>query len=174
MSDGSGAPLVRTGNDHCTPQPVLDVLYGYDFISLDPCSNPWSRVGAIRSLSAHRGEDGLLTSWSLFAGGVGFVFANPPYGRGLIKPWVAKCIDEAITHELESILLVPADPTTSWARLARTFCSAWGPWASRIAFDGAGGAGAKQPSALYHFGPNKHRFAHHFEEHLAFVQVMPR
>jgi hypothetical protein len=31
----------------------------------------------------------------------------------------------------------------------------------------------KGPSALYHFGPNRFRFAHHFEEHLAFVEVMP-
>jgi hypothetical protein len=100
----------------------------------------------------------------------GIVFVNPPYSNGAILPWVVKAAEEAI-NGVETLMLVPCSPETRWARAARAECSAWGPWAKRIAFEGAGGAGMKGPSALYHFGPNRFRFAHHFEASLAFVEV---
>jgi hypothetical protein len=172
---GEVGPL-RTKQCHNTPESVLEIIRAYAPIGLDPCSNPWSTVGALCSISKHSGGDGLTAKWEQVIDGDWFespiVFCNPPYAD--IRPWVAKAIDEAIAGSVETIMLVPADPTPAWARLARTFCSAWGPWAKRIAFVGAGGTGAKQPSALYHFGPNRFRFAHHFEDHLAFVEVMPR
>lgn len=174
------AEAVRTKNDHCTPEPVLAIVRAYAPIGLDPTSNPWSTVGARVELSKHRGEDGLAAPWLALLAGVHdgegedpIAWVQPPYAVGQILPWVHKAADEA-RHGVESLLLVPCSPETAWARAARTFCSAWGPWGKRIAFEGAGGLGMKGPSALYHFGPGRFRFAHHFEDHLAFVDVMPR
>jgi hypothetical protein len=170
------AEAVPTKNDHRTPESVLAVIRDYAPIGLDPCSNPWSTVGASHSISKHDGGDGLVVCWEAILGDQdddATVYSNPPYGPGLILPWVHKAADEA-RRGVETLILVPCSPETAWARAARTFCSAWGPWRRRIAFEGAGGLGMKGPSALYHFGPNRFRFAHHFEDHLAFVEVMPR
>lgn len=163
----------RTKNDHNTPESVLEIIRAYAPIGLDPCSNPWSTVGALHSVSKHTGGDGLETPWAPFLDAPELepvVYLNPPYGAGLILPWVKKASAEAELG-VETIMLVPCSPETKWAKAARDGCSAWGPWAKRIPFVGAGGQGMKGPSAIYHFGPNRYRFAHHFEPHLAFVEV---
>lgn len=185
----------RTRNDHCTPEAVLEVVRAYAPIGLDPCANPWSTVGARVELSQHRGEDGLAASWSdVFSFSIPaglsseefraafdaaldsgrhdeIVYCNPPYSAGAILPWVEKAAQEA-EDGVETLLLVPCSPETQWAQAAHAWCSAWGPWRRRIPFVGAGlKGGMKGPSALYHFGPRRYLFAHHFEEHLAFVEV---
>jgi hypothetical protein len=177
--------IERKKCDHTTPEPVLNVFRAYKPIGLDPSSNPWSTVGADIELSKHRGDDGLTASWAKLLGslppfwhGPGRlgrqVFVNPDYAK--IGPWAEKAADEAKSG-VESLFLVPCSPETKWSRLARTFCSAWGPWKSRIAFEGAGGLGAKQPSAVYHFGPHRYAFAEHFEDatgSLVWCEIMPR
>jgi hypothetical protein len=118
-----------TKNDHRTPEPVLRVIRDYAPILLDPCSNPWSTVDALHSFSKHNGGDGLAAPWAPFVDAPdidGIVYCNPPYGTGLILPWVHKAADEA-AHGVETLMLVPCSPETAWARAARTFCSAWGP-----------------------------------------------
>lgn len=63
--------------DWCTPdwivEGVHDVFGGPP--ELDPCSNPNSRVGALRDLQLARGEDGLIDPW-----GAPTVYVNPPFG----------------------------------------------------------------------------------------------
>lgn len=157
--------------DHNTPEDILEAFRRYKPICLDPCSNPWSTVDAMFSLSQHDGADGLAASWTMLFWPGHQVFVNPDYAD--IGPWVEKAAEEA-KNGVSSSFLVPCSPETKWSRLARSLCSAWGPWAKRIPFIGAGGAGAKQPSATYHFGPDRHLFAHHMEPALAFVEVMPR
>jgi hypothetical protein len=91
-----GAP---TKNDHRTPESVLEIIRAYAPIGLDPCSNPWSTVGARVELSKHRGDDGLAACWSAIImdqGDTATVYVNPPYGAGLILPWVHKAADEGI------------------------------------------------------------------------------
>jgi hypothetical protein len=168
---------VRRKCDHNTPEDILDVFRRYKPIVLDPCSNPWSSVRAAVEYSWHRGENGLELPWGDYiteAGMPGQAFVNPDYAK--IAPWIEKAADEA-RGGVESCLLVPCSPETRWSRLARTLCSAWGPWHKRIPFIGAGGQGAKQPSAVYHFGPGRYSFAHHFEDVeqvCPWVEVMPR
>src|SRR5690606_22238415 len=152
-----GREVTRTKNDHNTPEIVLKVIRAYSPIGLDPCSNPWSTVGAVAARSKHDGQDGLTSDWSEYLD-EGIVYVNPPYGSGLILPWVEKAAEEA-QRGVETLMLVPCSPETRWARAAHAACSAWGPWARRIAFEGAGGAGMKGPSALYHFGPHRFLFA---------------
>lgn len=164
------ARFARTKNDHNTPESVLEIIRAYAPIGLDPCSNPWSTVGARLAWSKHEDVDGLDQSWAdvLKDGEVAYV--NPPYGRGLVLPWVQKAALEA-ARGVESLMLVPCSPETQWAKAARSACSAWGPWATRIAFLGAGGDAMKGPSAIYHFGPRRYLFAHHFEAHVAFLDI---
>jgi len=50
--------------------------------------------------------DGLVQSW-----GGERVWCNPPYGRGLIEPWV----DKALRQEAEfAVLLLPSRTDTGW------------------------------------------------------------
>ncbi len=163
--------LTRTKNDHNTPKCVLEVVREFDDIALDPCSNPWSTVGARVELSAHLGDDGFGVDWACVVGDEGgVVFVNPPYGRGHLARWVDKCAFEA-AERAEIILLVPCAPETGWAMEARRACNAWGVWGKRIPFVGAGGEAAKAANAVYYFGPRRFLFAHVFESSLAFVEV---
>ncbi len=167
----------RTNQDHNTPECVLEVVRRLGPITLDPCSNPWSTVGALVSLSAHRGEDGLEASWvhdSSDGDSRGVVFVNPPYARGQVIRWVRKIAAEVAQNEhLEAILLVPGDDSTDWTDAAVGSCAAYCDPSSRIAFVGAGGSGAKAPSRLYYWGPRRYLFAHVFEE-LGRVRVFDR
>jgi hypothetical protein len=157
--------------DHRTPESVLEIVRAYAPIGLDPCSNPLSTVNARVSFALHNGEDGLAECWKAYLDAPDdIVFVNCPYAK--ILPWVEKCWAESAMG-VESLLLVPCSPETKWSKLARQTCTARGAWRTRIAFIGAGGNGAKQPSALYHFGPNYYRFAHHFEPHLCDLSIRP-
>lgn len=164
-----GSSEVRTNQDHNTPEAFLDVLREMGAIGLDPCSNPWSRVGAESYVAAHDGGDGLAVPWHLF----GLTFVNPPYGRGQIVKWVHKAALEAVQGG-EIVMLVPCSPETKWSKLADENCDARGVWAGRIPFIGAGGNGAKAPSSVFYWGPRRHLFAHVFEPHLARLHVAAR
>lgn len=159
----------RTKQDHNTPESVLEVVRRLDVIGLDPCSNPWSTVGADAFVAAHDGGDGLAVPWHIF----GLTFVNPPYARGQIIRWVRKAEQEA-AEGAEILMLVPCSPETQWSRTAEDSCDAHGDWEARIAFIGAGGPGAKQPSRLFYWGPRRFLFAHVFEAHLAAVRVFDR
>jgi len=156
----------RTKADHNTPDPVLDVIRKVRRIGLDPCSNRWSRVGALVELDLDRGDNGLVASWQ----GHGLCFPNPPYTAGQIPQWVDKAIREAAQSAREgrrdeTIMLVPADCSTT------AFQTAWGSvaavclWGSRIQFRGADRNGNPWPSVFWYWGHRAHRFCHIFEQH---------
>jgi hypothetical protein len=168
-----------TGNDRTTPLEVLEVIRAYRAIDLDPCSNPWSLVGARVELSLHRGDNGLEARWDLLAGEDGWVYLNPSYGPGELARWMAKIAAEAsAAPELEMMAIVPLSLETRWSAIALDSCDAWGPWRSRIAWGNGDPSvnqgGAKQPSSAWYWGPRRFRWADHFEPHLADVHVRQR
>lgn len=144
----------RTNQDHNTPVWVVDYVQDFNTIYLDPCSNPWSKIPASLNweLPYH---DGLTLPWYPRC----LAYVNPPYNN--LGPWVAKCNHEA-SRFCEIILLVPADPSTRWGQLALRSADAVCWPKKRIAFEGAGGSGAKQPSALYYWGEMVKRFCRVF------------
>lgn len=177
--EGFGVSEVRTNQDHNTPEWVLDLVRLVGPIMLDPCSNPWSLVNAPAELSAHRGEDGLQAAWSEIVGdveasgwhgGISFdlraadlleplVFVNPPFAKGQVLRWATKAAMEA-TRGVSTILLSPADSSTRWHREVRNdLANARCDLGKRISFVGAADQGAKQPSALWYFGPRPFWFA---------------
>lgn len=121
--------------DHCTP-PVIDRalvrlcpdidLGGGRFVSgiaLDPSAST-SGLQIVRAQhycygAEHQNpdfprRDGLAVSWSEIIGGSGIVYINPPYGR-VIKHWAAKAIDEMLSAEdLSVIMLLPNRTDTVW------------------------------------------------------------
>ena len=112
-------------NDWNTPphivRAVKDAFGGT--IDLDPCSNPTSQVGATINLSRETGHDGRAVPWT------GNVFVNPPYGGGLLVPWVHKAAREA-SRGAKVILLIPAAVGNKW------WHEPGGPWSAgtRICF----------------------------------------
>lgn len=100
--------LYSSDNEHfCTPPPVLNPIYNFDSIGLDPCSNHGSIVNCRARYfapGANNGidEDGLKLPWDR----TGLNFVNPPYGRK-IPEWVNKLISEW-KQGARSLLLIPS------------------------------------------------------------------
>lgn len=106
-----------------TPDYILDAVrdtFGGQ-IDLDPASDG-SAQARVRARvwygqGSPHGEDGLTEDWRL--ADESFVFVNPPYGKGLLTPFVEKLRAE---HErfpgLSSALLVNLDPSTRWFQRA--------------------------------------------------------
>lgn len=174
----------RTNQDHNTPPEWVAVVrelasvlsqhgmgpgYAGCPIALDPCSNPWSRVGALVELSLHAGDNGLEASWAELSRG-GLTYSNPVYEN--ITPWVRKANDEA-EDGAEVAMLVPGDDSTAWSRFAKSTCDAYAD-PPRIAFVGAGGNGAKQPSRFYYWGAGRWLFAHVFEQAGCSIRLFDR
>lgn len=132
--------------DWNTPDYLLDLVRKVAPIGLDPCSNERSTVKA--ALAYDREQDGLASPW----GGLGLVYVNPPYGRG-VYDWIAKCRNEA-AHGAQIIALVAARTDTKWFQgpgaTAQLVCF----WRGRVRFvcptDDA--VGAPFPSVLLYWG----------------------
>ena len=83
-------------------------------VSLDPCSNEQSIVGAQTEWSLPE-IDGLRGEWDFPA-----IFVNPPYGRDSqrgtsIYDWLAKCAGAKCRYGAEVLALVPvATNTRHW------------------------------------------------------------
>ena len=58
-------------------------------------------------------DDALIVDWSEHTYGNNSVFINPPYGRGFIKKFMKKCIEQA-EKGLTSVMLVPATLDAQW------------------------------------------------------------
>lgn len=110
-------PVKAKTEDWCTPPEILeavrDVFEGR--IDFDPCSNPYSVVGAQRRVmlpkwadsEAARGEDvvigdGLEVPWA------GYVFFNPPYSHVLLGRFMARAARTALGGAGHGIGLVPS------------------------------------------------------------------
>ncbi len=58
-------------------------------------------------------DDALTVDWSLGIPLYGSVFINPPYGRGYIKKFMYKCIEQA-SKGVTSVMVVPATLDAQW------------------------------------------------------------
>lgn len=142
-----------------TPAEVLAPLRAFLPITLDPCSNPGSAVGA--DVAVQLPDDGLAVDWHYY----GHTFINPPYEDQ--APWLLKAASECLLFQAHTItLLIPASvETASFRDLAFGCADAIAFWHRRVAFDrhdGGKRGGNSHPSALVYFGPKPERFAEHF------------
>jgi hypothetical protein len=148
-----------------TPQHLVDavkLLFGGE-ISLDPCSNEFSVVGAVVEYRLPD-VDGLKESW-----GYPTIYVNPPYGfdreRGThIRDWLRRCADAHRSHGSEVVALIPvATNTAHWKQYV------WGEAAgvaflfdSRLKFLVNGrreGKGAPMSCAVVYWGARYNAFS---------------
>lgn len=146
----------RTPNDANTPEWILERVRLLGTIGLDPCSNPWSTVGAAVEWSRDRGADGLALPWS----GLGPAFVNPPYGRGELLAWAHKIAGEAAAG-VEIVALTPADSRTRWTEVLHRAGGECIHLRKIVRFGGHSW-GAPRPHAAWYFGPRPEAFRETF------------
>ena len=154
-----------------TPEDVLEPLRDFLPISLDPCSNEHSTVGADVSVCAPDG-DGLLVPWHQY----GHTFVNPPYNDQ--PTWLRKAEAErhldfykADTPSHITMLIPASTETLAFQRYVFGTADAICFWRRRLKFwrEGEPGSGNTLPSALVYWGWEPERFATHFAPHGATV-----
>lgn len=87
-----------------TPQALFDLLNSEFQFTLDVCATP---KNAKCEMFYTKELDGLIQSWT------GRCFMNPPYGRGIIEPWMEKAVSSAKSG-CTVVCLVPARTDTEW------------------------------------------------------------
>ncbi len=152
----------------CTPVKYVEAIRDFfgGTISLDPCSNQHSIVGAkVEYLLPE--IDGLTASWNYPT-----IFVNPPYGRDkqrqtTIRDWLKKCYLANSEFGSEVLALVPvATNTGHWKNyvfgVATGICFLYD---TRLKFlvDGVeGGKGAPMSCAIVYWGRDYARFEDKF------------
>lgn len=154
------ADLERDNDDLGTPRFILDRVRSIDAIGLDPCSNPWSSVGATVSISRHAGQDGLALPWSSYVF-TGLIFVNFPYSKPM--PWCDRIVEAARDGE-EIVVLSKLDPSTRWAMRLREQRSAQCDLYQRVSFEGGAHKAGMMSSTLTYFGTNPFKFCHAFAD----------
>lgn len=152
--------MSSANSDWNTPQKLLDVVYAFDKIRLDPCSNSNSVVAAANHLCGFGiDDDGLTANWGGYGG---LVYVNPPYGKD-ITDWVEKCMIESF-NGVEIIALLPSRTDTKWWHNNIPSAQAVCFWKGRLKFVGAQNC-APFPSAIAYWGKRPYRFAEKFQNH---------
>jgi hypothetical protein len=165
-------PPERGRQDHCTPVWLAELIAGafYGRIDCDPCSNPWSKVDAVRRvwLPEYAGHfegdvvfgDGLVEPWSTR----GLTYVNPPYGNCM--PWVERAREWSDEHSAAHVVFaVPVATSARWWKRAWCEADAIVFWGRRIAWEGAGGLGAKQDTNLIYWGNSPRHVRQAFAPH---------
>lgn len=133
-----------------TPAKVVDAVratFG-GTISLDPCSNSGSIVGA--EVSYTLPTDGLKESWAY-----PYIYVNPSYGRDKtrgtsIYNWVAKCRDAHSEHGSNVISVIPAAVDTAhWQNIIFPTSSAVLFFKGRLKFIGGKAAAPMACAAVF-------------------------
>lgn len=117
--------------DWCTEDRIIklnDRVFGKK-PDLDPCSNPYSRVGAKHEFMLQNGRDGLVDSWFYVNGDdINDIFVNPPFGKGWWKP---AHTDECLSSEYnvacicgmtKRVYIWPSDREAKMEQLKAQFC----------------------------------------------------
>lgn len=132
-----------------TPQELFDFLaQRYGALELDVCASRSNRK-CDRYYGLDNGRDGLDLPWDRP------FWCNPPYSD--IMPWAEKVHHEAVHGGACGLVLVPADPSTRWSGILWECAIEVAYLSPRVTFIENGesiGTGAKQPSAVYVFGPS--------------------
>ena len=157
-------------DDWQTPEVVLERVRRLGPIALDPCTTVENPVGA--KVTCHPPQNGLapLFSWAGVMrdlGETGLIYVNPPYSRGNLGPFTARCRAEALAGA-EVVALVPAATSELWfqdacaPRRAAAVCF----WRGRLKFvvPGYGDEPAPFSSAVVYWGRHRHRFAAAFDD----------
>lgn len=100
-------------NEWATPQWLFDYFNAQYHFTLDPCATP-ENAKCERYFTKE--QDGLKQDWGIS----GWAFVNPPYGRGLLEPWVEKCFDQAsppTPFACGSVMLLPSRTERPWFHL---------------------------------------------------------
>ena len=87
-----------------TPQHIFDKLNAEFCFDIDVCADA-SNAKCEMFYSRSRG---LTEPWG------GVVFLNPPYGRGLIQPWIQKAYEVAARGEATAVCLIPSRTNPPW------------------------------------------------------------
>jgi hypothetical protein len=160
-----------------TPHKYVNAIKNFfgGVISLDPCSNEHSIVGAQVEFILPE-HDGLQEEWKYST-----IYMNPPYGadreRGTtIKHWLAKCALTYNKYGAEILALIPvATNTNHWKQsvfgVAKAICFLYD---TRLKFleNGNGGCkGAPMACAMIYWGKDYERFYDIFIEHGAVVDI---
>lgn len=158
---------MSSANSHWnTPHKLLDVVYSFDAIGLDPCSNTNSIVVAVKHLCGQGvDDDGLTADWL----NQGLVYVNPPYGS-TIKRWTEKCAIESF-NGAEIIALLPSRTDTKWWHQHVITAQALCFWKGRFKFLGAKSC-APFPSVVAYWGVRQYKFAGAFQKH-GMVTILP-
>jgi ParB family chromosome partitioning protein len=131
-------------------------------IDLDPasCAMANRTVKAGDFFSAE--EDGLQHDWW------GRVWLNPPYGTGLVVPFVQKLVGEITSGRVkQACVLVNNGTETVWAQLLLRHCQAVCFLSGRVKFldlDGEPRRSPLQGQALFYFGPQSPCFCNEYQE----------
>lgn len=173
----AGRQVISKKKDWGTPPKyvaaVKEVLGGT--IHLDPCSSPYSVVGASVEYILPQ-QDGLLESWNFPT-----IYVNPPYGNDVkrgtkIKDWLRRCEEAHRLFKSEVIALVPVATNTShWKKYiygkAVGICFLYD---TRLRFlvDGKDeGKGAPMSCAMIYWGNHFDRFFNVFIKYGAVVNL---
>lgn len=152
-------PLIRESDRYQTPAEILDLaVEQFRCIDLDPCSDPDDIVPATLKYDIRRGDDGLSLTWPALAK----VFVNPPYSRGSVALWAAKCAEHA-RNGGECLLLINASTDAVYWRNVIWPSMAGACFLSpRVYFTKAGsaiGTQHTQASVVCYFGHDLERFS---------------
>lgn len=159
-----------------TPQKFLDVLYQFDSVGLDPCSNEHSIVKARehwteytqtfedKTIENKLPEETFIWPW----GGRGLVYCNPPYGKESDVFFEKMAKEGALGTEI--IALVPGRTDVKrWHEKGATTADAECKWKGRISFidpiTHEVKPGTKFPSIVLYWGLRIRRFKQVFEKY---------
>ena len=146
-------------------------------IDLDPCSNPYSIVGAETEYMLPE-HDGLKKTWNFRR-----IYVNPPYGLDRkhgtgIKNWLYRCALANKDFGSEVLALVPvATNTGHWKKYvfgkARAVCFLYDTRLKFLVNGKNGGKGAPMSCAMIYWGEDYERFFDMFIQHGAVVDLRP-
>lgn len=172
----AGRTVIGNSRDWCTPHKYVSAVKAVlGEISLDPCSNEWSVVGA-KTEYRLPDQDGLRETWDHPS-----IYVNPPYGsdvhRGTrIIDWLQRCSDANLNFGSEVIALVPIAANTKhwklyvWPR-ASSICFLYD---TRLRFLVQGrddGKGAPMACAAIYWGDQQNKFSDVFSKHGAVLHL---
>lgn len=173
----AGRKVNTLSQSWCTPPKYVRAIKNFweGNITLDPCSNQYSIVGADTEWTLPN-QDGLKEDWNFPT-----IYVNPPYGadrnRGTtIKDWLTKCAQANNMYHSEIIALIPVAPNTRhWKECvfgrASSICFLYD---TRLRFLVNGidsGKGAPMACCLVYWGDKTNKFYQHFIEFGAVVDI---
>ena len=145
-----------------TPETFIEMLVdAFGKIKLDPSADTKKRFQFAKTNYTGKEVDGLRAKWIKH----GFVYCNPPYGRGLIN-WITKACKfgkkRFDTDQL--VMLIPARPDTRWFHdHILKHADAWCFLKGRLKFGrGTSKHPAPFPSLVVYFGDRRKTFVDTF------------